>query len=62
MDLPFEEGYDAILSMVDHGLTKGVILILCVKTFSALDMAQALLDNVYKWFDLSDKVISDKGP
>ena len=55
-------GYDSILSVVDHSLTKGVILILCVKTFLALDMAQALLDHVYKRFGLLDKIISDREP
>ena len=38
-DLPFGGGYDAILSMVDYGLIKGVIFIPCIKTFLALDMA-----------------------
>ena len=62
MGLPLLDDYDAILSVVDHSLTKGVILIPCNKTFSALDTAQALLDHVYKWFGLPDKMISDHRP
>ena len=33
-DLPIIDGYDSILSLVDHGLTKGVIFIPCSKTFT----------------------------
>jgi len=33
MGLPLSENYDAILSIVNHGLTKGVILIPCNKSF-----------------------------
>ena len=34
-DLPLSNGYDSILAVVDHGLTKGVILIPCSKTLMA---------------------------
>ena len=61
-DLPTLGGYNSILAVVDHGLTKGVILIPCNKTLMAYQCAQLLLDNVYKWFGLMDKIISDKGP
>ena len=62
MDLPTSEGYDSILAVVDHGLTKGVILVLCNKTLTADQCAKLLLDNVYKRFGLMDKIISDRGP
>ena len=55
-------GYDSILAVVDHGLTKGVILITCNKTLMANQCAKLLLDNVYKQFGLMDKIISDQGP
>ena len=61
-DLPTSGGYDSILAVVDHGLTKGVILIPCNKTLMADQCAQLLLDNIYKQFGLMDKIISDRGP
>jgi hypothetical protein len=61
-DLPSIDGYDTILSMVDHGLTKGVILIPTDKTVTAEKTAQLILDHVHKRFGLPDKIISDRGP
>ena len=61
-DLPISHGYDSIMVVVDHGLTKGVILCPCNKTITAKGTVELLLDNVYKRFGLPDKVISDRGP
>jgi len=61
-DLPFAEGYDSILVMVDQGLSKGVILIPCNKTITSVDTERLLLENLYKRFGLPDKIISDRGP
>ena len=44
------------------GLSKGVILTPCNKTLTSEDMAQLLLENIYKRFGLLDKIISKKGP
>ena len=48
--------------IVDHSLTKGVILYPCTKTINMLGTANALLDTVYKQFGLPDSIISDRGP
>ena len=61
-NLPTLGGYNSILAVVDHSLMKGVILIPCNKTLMADQCAQLLLDNIYKWFGLMDKIISDWGP
>ena len=61
-DLPLSNGYDLILAVVDHSLTKGVILIPCNKTLMADQCGKLLLDNMYKQFGLMDKIISDRGP
>ena len=61
-DLPTSGGYGSILAVVDHGLMKGVILIPCNKPLTADQYAQLLLDNIYKWFGLMDKIILDQGP
>ena len=58
-DLPISNGYDSILAVVDQGLMKGVILIPCNKTLTADQCAKLLIDHVYKWFGLMDKIISD---
>ena len=42
-DLPESEGFDSILFVVDHGLTKGVILEPCTKKITAQGTADILL-------------------
>ena len=61
-DLPPSEGYDSIMVVVDHGLSKGVILTPCNKTITAEETANLLLHNLYRRFGLPDKIISDRGP
>ena len=61
-DLPPTDGHDSILVMVDQNLLKRVILIPCSKTLTSEGTAQLLLENLYKWFGLPDKIISDRGP
>ena len=61
-DLPESNGYNAILSVVDHGLTKGVIIIPTRKTTNEKDIAQLLIENVYRRFGLPDSIISDRDP
>jgi len=39
---------DAILVVVDHGLTKGVIITACSKSLTAEGAAELLLDNLYR--------------
>ena len=48
--------------VVDHGLTKGVILAPCQKTIDAAGIAQLFFDFVFKRFGLHDTLISDRGP
>jgi len=63
-DLPMtEEGYDSIMVMVDHGLSKGIVLTPCSKFgLTAEKTAQLYIDNVYSRFGLAEKMISDRGP
>jgi len=53
---------DAVLSVVDHGLTKGVVLTPCAKTLTEEGAAEILLNHVYKRFGLPDTIISDRDP
>ena len=60
--LPLSQGFDFILAMVDHGLMKGVILLPCKKTITAEQVAELLLEYLYKKFGLLNEFISDRGP
>jgi len=53
---------DAILSVVDHGLTKGVVLTPCAKTLTEEGAGEILLNHVFKRFGLPDSIISDRDP
>ena len=61
-DLPLSQGYDSLMVVVDHGLTKGVILVPCSKSIDANGIAQLFFDHVFKRFRLHDTIISDHGP
>ena len=47
-DLPESDGFDSLMVVVDHGLSKGVISIPCTKTIDALGTANFYLKHVYK--------------
>src|SRR6266508_567090 len=62
-DLPPSDGFDSIMVVVDHGLSKGVILTPCSKTgLTAEETSRLYIDNVCSCFRLPDKMISDCGP
>lgn len=60
-DLPVSNGYDSIMVVVDHGLSKGVIYIPCNKTLDALGTVDLFFRHIYRRFGLPDKIISDRG-
>ena len=62
MDLPTSNGLDSLMVVVDHGLTKGVILAPCSKMINANRVAQLFFNFVFKHFGLYDSIISDRGP
>ena len=61
-DLLLSNGFNSILVMVDCSLTKGVILVPCNKTIMAEQVANLLLENLYKQFGLPNEIILDRGP
>jgi len=61
-DLPTDDGYDSILSIVDHGLTKGIILTATKKTVTADGITEILIDKVFSKYGTPDKIISDRDP
>ena len=61
-DLPLSENFDSLLVVVDHGLTKGVILCPTKKTITAEGIANLFFHKVFLHFGLYNKIISDRGP
>jgi len=61
-DLPKSKGFDSILSVVDHSLTKRIILIPTTKGVILEGIATLLTDNLFQRFSIPDKVISDCDP
>ena len=61
-DLPPSNGYNSLMVMVDHGLSKGVILTPCNKTIDAKGVAELFFKHVFLQFGLHNHLISDRGP
>jgi len=61
VDLLTLNGYDSILTVVDHH-SKAIILAPCHKTITAKQTSQLLLDYVWKCTGFPLTIISDQGP
>jgi hypothetical protein len=61
-DLLPSNGFDSIMVVVDHGLSKGVVYIPCNKTVTAEQTAQLYIDHVWKRYGFPKIFISDRGP
>ena len=61
-DLPLSHGHNSLMVVVDHGLTKGVILAPCSKTVDTNGITQLFFNHVFKCFRLHDTIISDCSP
>jgi hypothetical protein len=60
--LPKSKGYDAILTIMDHGCSRAAIFLPCHITTMGLQIAQLYLNHIYKWFGLPKRIISDRDP
>jgi hypothetical protein len=58
-DLPTSKGHDCILVIVDHGLTKGVILTPCNKTITSDQVGEIIFQKLLTKFGRPNKIISD---
>jgi hypothetical protein len=47
-DLPPSSGFNSIMVVVDHGLMKGVIITLCLKTITSEGVAKLFFKHVYR--------------
>ena len=59
---PLSSGFDSLMVVVNHGITKRVILAPCSKMVDAAGITQLFFDFIFKWFGLHDTLISDHGP
>jgi hypothetical protein len=50
--LPVSKGFDAILTIVDHGATCGALFLPCHKSIMGPQIAKLYLEHVYRWFGL----------
>jgi Integrase zinc binding domain len=62
MGLPKSEGYDTILTIVDHGCSRAAIFLPCSTTITGAGIAQLYLEHLFRWFGLPQKIISDRDP
>ena len=60
--LPNSHGYDSVMVVVDHGLTKGVVYCPCTKNIDSEGIAQLFFTHVFPQFGLHSRIISDRGP
>ena len=60
--LPLSQGYDSILTVMDHNCTKAAIFIPCNEEINAEQMAALYLQRVVINFGLPNKIISDQDP
>ena len=51
-----------ILTIVDHGCSRAAGFLPCSTTITGLRIVELYLDNVYKWFGIPTKIISDRDP
>ena len=58
--LPTSNGYDSILTIMDHNCTKGVILIPCRETMNTEELAREYKDRVFPFVGIPSKIISDR--
>src|SRR5712672_2740680 len=60
--LPESNRHDSILTIVDHGCSRAAVFLPCSREISGPKIAQLYFDNVYRWFGLPRKIISDRDP
>jgi transposase InsO family protein len=60
--LPKSKGYDAILTIVDHGCSRAAIFLPCSTTITGASIAQLYMEHLLQWFRLPQRIISDRDP
>ena len=60
--LPKSQGFDSILTIVDHGCSRGAIFLPCQNTITGPQIAKLYYQHIYPWFGLPSQVISNWDP
>ena len=60
IDLPPSQGYDSILTIMDHDVTKAALFFPCHQTITGEGVATIYAQHVFSHYGLSQKVISDR--
>jgi len=60
--LPPCKGKDAILTIINYRCSWAAIFLPCTTTITGPGIAELYMNNVYQWFGLPTKVISDRDP
>ena len=60
--LPTRWGLNVILTIVDHRCSRAAVFQPCATTISRPGIAQLYFKNVYRWFGLLSKIISNRDP
>jgi hypothetical protein len=58
-DLPPSQGYNSILTIMDHNCSKAVIFLPCLKTITGEGIAHLYMQHVFPHFGVPRRVISD---
>ena len=61
-DLPVSQGYDSILTVVDHGCSKAAIFLPCHKTINAVGVAVLYAEQIFPFYGIPRRIISDRDP
>ena len=59
-DLPVLQGYDSILTVVDHGCSKAAIFLPCHKTINAVGIAVLYMEWIFPFYGIPRCIISDQ--
>ena len=60
--LPVSQGYDSILTIMDHDCSKAAIFMPCKEAMMAEEMAGLIIQHIFPRFGLPQKFISDRDP
>ena len=60
--LPRVRGKDVVLMIVNHGCSRAAVFLPCATTIMGLGIAALYLKNIYPWFGLPRKIITDRDP
>jgi len=60
--LPISQGYDSILTVMDHDYTKAAVFIPCKEAMMVEETAGLIIQHVFPRFGLPLKFISDRDP